>query len=137
MREIRTSDGDLITTYKPSTWKTATTPEVAAQVATLMQQVASQGTASGVFNSASKVAAKTGTAQTSSTNLNLRTDDWMIAFAPYDDPQVALAVILPNQALDATGAAVAGPVMNCMVQGVLAYLAGQPVTNTSSTCSSN
>ena len=136
MREIRTSDGDLITTYKPSTWKTATTPEVAAQVATLMQQVVSQGTASGVFNSASKVAAKTGTAQTSSTNVNLRTDDWMIAFAPYDDPQVALAVILPNQALDATGAAIAGPVMNCMVQGVLAYLAGQPVTNTPSTCPS-
>jgi len=134
MREIRTTDGELIATYKSSIWKNAMTSDVAAQVSTLMQQVVTQGTASGVFSATSKVAAKTGTAQTSATNVNERTDDWMIAFAPFDDPTVALAVILPNQALDATGAAVAGPVMNCMVQGVLAYLAGQPVSGTPSTC---
>jgi penicillin-binding protein A len=137
MREVRTAEGDLVTTYRPRAWTTATTPAVAAQVSTLMQEVVTQGTAAGVFSPALKVAAKTGTAQTSATNVNERTDDWMIAFAPYDDPQVALAVILPNQALSATGAAVAGPVMNCMVEGVAAYLAGQPVTNTATTCPSS
>lgn len=134
MREIRTANGELVTSYRPSVWKTAMTRSVAAQVSTLMQQVVTQGTAAGVFKANLKVAAKTGTAQTSSTSVNHQTDDWMISFAPANDAQVALAVILPNQALDATGAAVAGPVMNCMVQGVLAYLAGQPVSGTASTC---
>ena len=134
LREVRTAQGDLVLRYVPTKWRQATTPSVATQVGVLMQQVVSQGTAAGVFSASSKVAAKTGTAQTSGSNVNLRTDDWMIAYAPYDNPQVALAVVFPNQALDATGAAVAGPVMNCMVQGVLAYFAGQPVVNTSSTC---
>jgi len=134
MREIRTSQGDLVTKYKPSPWRTATTPAVASQVSTLMQQVVSEGTAAGVFSPASKVAAKTGTAQTNAGAVNLRTDDWMIAFAPADNPEVALAVVLPNQALSGTGAAVAGPVMNCMVQGVLAYYANAPVVNTPTTC---
>ena len=134
LREVRTSQGDLVLRYKPAKWQQATTPAVAAQVSTLMQQVVSSGTAYGVFSPASKVAAKTGTAQTNAGAINLRTDDWMIAFAPSDNPQVALAVVLPNQALEATGSVVAGPVANCMIQGVLAYFAGQPVVNTPTTC---
>jgi len=134
MREIRTQQGDLVRAFKPTAWRTTTNKATAAQVSTLMQQVVTQGTAGGIFNPASKVAAKTGTAQTSATSVNLKTDDWMIAFAPADNPQIAIAVVLPFQPLSATGAQVAGPIMNCMVQGALAYAAGQPVVNTPSTC---
>ena len=111
------------------------TPSTAASISTLMQQVVTAGTASGVgFLSQDEVAAKTGTAQTSLTNVNQKTDDWMIAFAPASHPEIAIAVILPDQALSATGAEVAGPVMKCMIEGSLAAAIGQPVSNTSTTC---
>jgi len=51
---------------------------------------------------------------------NTATTDWMIAFAPADAPRVALAVVVPHQTLSATGAEIAGPVMNRMIQAALA-----------------
>jgi peptidoglycan glycosyltransferase len=137
LSSIRDSQGNLIQQYKPKLWKTTTSPETAQSISQLMQQVVTEGTAYGIFDPADKVAAKTGTAQTSATNINEKTDDWMIAFAPADHPVIAIAVLLPFQALSGTGAAVAGPVMNCMIQGALAHAAHQPVTNTSTTCSSH
>jgi peptidoglycan glycosyltransferase len=136
LREVRDQQDNLVQRYQPHTWRVATSPQVAETLVGLMRQVVTNGTATGVgFLPDNDVAAKTGTAQTSTTNVNLRTDDWMIAFAPASRPVVAIAVLLPNQALSATGAEVAGPVMKCMIEGALARAAGQPVSNTSSTCS--
>jgi len=121
MSSIRDQQGNLIKAYQPKQWQATTTQAVAAQISTLMQEVVTNGTASGIFNPAFKVAAKTGTAQTSLTNVNTSTDDWMIAFAPADNPVIAIAVVVPNQTLSATGATIAGPIMNCMIQRSLAY----------------
>jgi cell division protein FtsI/penicillin-binding protein 2 len=43
----------------------------------------------------------------------------MIAFAPASAPKVAVAVVVPNQALSAFGATVAVPIMNAMIQAAL------------------
>ena len=43
----------------------------------------------------------------------------MIAFAPANNPQVAIAVAMPFQKRDETGALVAGPIMKKMLQDVL------------------
>ncbi len=135
LQSIRDSQGNLIQQYAPKLWKTATTPQTAAAVTKLMQRVVTEGTAAGLFPASADVAAKTGTAQTSAGNVNQKTDDWMIAFAPASNPVIAIAVVLPFQALSGTGAEIAGPVMKCMIEGALARAAGQPVSNTSSTCS--
>jgi len=135
LREIRDQQGNLVQRYQPHTWRIATSPQVAATVAGLMRQVVTNGTATSVgFRPDNDVAAKTGTAQTSATNVNLKTDDWMIAFAPANRPVVAIAVLLPNQALSATGAEVAGPIMKCMIEGALALALHLPVSNTATTC---
>ena len=135
LREVRDKEGNLVRRFTPLKWLTATTPQTAAQLSTLMQQVVTQGTAAGVgFLPANEVAAKTGTAQTAAGAVNTSTDDWMIAFAPASHPTIAIAVILPDQTLSATGAELAGPVMRCMIEGSLAAALGQPVTNTATTC---
>jgi len=135
MSRIDDAQGNVVETYKPSIWKTATTPATSATVTKMMQGVVQDGTASTVgFLPQDNVAAKTGTAQTSLTNVNELTDDWMIAFAPADHPQVALAVFVPNQGFSVTGAEVAGPIMKCMIEGALALDAGLPVTGTATTC---
>ena len=137
LKNIRDSQGNLVETYKDHPWLTATTPQTAASVSSLMQEVVKAGTASGVgFLPQDQVAAKTGTAQTGLTNVSTSTDDWMIAFAPASHPVIAIAVIIPDQAQSATGAEVAGPVMKCMIEGSLAAALNQPVTNTATTCPS-
>jgi peptidoglycan glycosyltransferase len=109
----------------------------AANVTQLMQSVVTSGTASGVgFLYQDDVAAKTGTAQTSLTNINLTTDDWMIAFAPASAPTVAIAVVVPNGTDYDFGATVAGPIVKCMVEAALAIDAHQPPANTGTTCPS-
>jgi len=62
------------------------------------------------------------------------TDDWMIAFAPATDPTVAVAVSVPYQAYNVTGAIKAGPIMKCVIEATLALQAGLPTTGTSTTC---
>jgi peptidoglycan glycosyltransferase len=120
MSEIRDQENTLVKRYAPTPWLKATTPQTANAVRDLMVKVVQGGTASGVgFPFQEHVAAKTGTAQTGTAGNGL-TDDWMIAFAPADAPKVAVAVVLPHQPRDETGAQIAGPVMKAVLQAALA-----------------
>jgi len=125
-------NGTIVKRYKPTVWKTPLTSAQAGQIVPLMEAVASRGTAYGVFPPALNVGAKTGTAQTGNGAKN--TDDWMIAFAPGNDPTLAVAVVLPFQSVSATGAGVVGPVIRCIVEAAAAIQAGQPATGTATTC---
>ncbi len=109
MQQIRDSQGNLVENYTPTPWLTATSPLTASAVTHLMQAVVTNGTATGVFPAQWNVAAKTGTAQTFGPNGTPETNDWMVAFAPANDPKVAVAVSVPGQPQSATGAEVSGP----------------------------
>jgi cell division protein FtsI/penicillin-binding protein 2 len=43
----------------------------------------------------------------------------MIGFAPANDPQIAVAVVVPFQNISSDGAGVAGPIMNKVMQAAL------------------
>jgi peptidoglycan glycosyltransferase len=119
MRDIHGTAGDLLAQYQPKPWLTATNPLTAAAVTSLMQSVVASGTASKVgFAAAWNVAAKTGTAETGP-GATL-THDWMIAFAPANDPKVAVAVVVPNQPGNDTGAAISGPPTKTILGDALA-----------------
>ena len=142
MAEIRQSDnGQLVTTYQPKPWLRATTQSTAAEVTVLMQAVATRGTAAGRLTPSLNAAVKTGTAQTGLLNVLTNTDDWMIGFAPANDPKIAVAVVVPYQQNISQGATVAGPIMNCMLTTALdvtnlegvASACPAPVTAASST----
>jgi len=120
--------------YKTSVWKRATTRATAAQVTTLMEAVVAHGTAADVgFSPLLQAAVKTGTAQTELNGVE-RTDDWMIGFAPADNPKIAIAVIVPYQTVSATGAVVAGPIMKAMMDAALGI---GTTTGTSNTTAGN
>jgi peptidoglycan glycosyltransferase len=110
MSSIHDSQGALVQTYSPKAESTVATAQTAQQVTSLMEGVVASGTASGVgFPSYLCAAVKTGTAQTDPTTG--LTDTWMIGFAPANNPQVAVAVVVPQQANSSDGASVAGPIM--------------------------
>jgi peptidoglycan glycosyltransferase len=132
---ITSPDGTIVKRYQNKVWLSPMNSIQAGQIVPLMQNVVRYGTAAGIFPSDLDVAAKTGTAQTGNSLKN--TDDWMIAFAPATDPTVAIAVVMPFQAVSAFGATVAGPIVKCLVEGTLALQAGLPVSGTSTTCPSS
>jgi peptidoglycan glycosyltransferase len=85
-----------------------------------MVGVVNGGTATSVALPNVQVAAKTGTAQTSTGSGN---NNWLIGFAPADNPKVAVAVVVPAQSGlggDTTGAQIAGPIFKTMMQAALA-----------------
>ncbi len=136
MSKIIGADGNVVVRYKPHVWKHPTSAATAAKVRELMLGVTedSDGTAAGVFTNlldeGIQVAAKTGTAEAvnSSSILDCATDDWLIAMAPAGPGQVPKAVVAaevptPNGSYacdEATGATVAGPLVDQMLTDVLA-----------------
>jgi peptidoglycan glycosyltransferase len=113
IREIRTGVGEA-----------AISPGSAGQLAQMMRRVVTSGTAAGALGGFSPpVAGKTGTAQQPSCSgdeaavfgegCGRLPHAWFLAFAPLDDPTIALAVLVErgggnNEA--ATGGRVAAPV---------------------------
>jgi peptidoglycan glycosyltransferase len=136
LQEITNAQGAVVSRYKPTMWRHPLGPGEATQVATLMHDVVTSGTASVVgFLYQDDVAAKTGTAQTGEV-INHNNDDWMIAFAPATDPVIAVAVVVPFQPTSAYGATAAGPIVKCVIEGALAIDAGLPPAGTYTTCPS-
>lgn len=126
MTQVRNSQDQVVKSYKPKIWKQATSSATAAQVNKLMVGVVQNGTAAGIAIPGVEIAAKTGTAQTNlvaSSNLSAGgSENWMIAFAPAQNPQIAVAVVVPTQqglSFNSTGAAYAGPIVKSMIQTAL------------------
>ena len=122
---VTNSQNQTVETYSPTKWMTATSPATAASVTSLMESVVNSpnGTGTAAAIPGITVAGKTGTAQTG-TGL---TDDWFVAFAPAQDPQIAVSVVLPDQggANDYQGGTIAAPIAKAVIQ---AYLSGNPST---------
>jgi len=116
MSSIRDSTGALVTTYQDKPMPQSASPAAAQAVTALMESVPISGTASGVgFPGYLCAAVKTGTAQT---GLSVN-HDWMIGFAPANNPQIAVAVVVPFQNISSDGASVAGPIVNKVMQAAL------------------
>ncbi len=118
MSSIHDSQGALVKSYTPTVYQHAASATAAQSVTALMEGVITQpgATAAGVgFPSYLCAAVKTGTAQT---GLSVN-HDWMIGFAPANNPQIAIAVVVPFQYIGSDGASVAGPIVKYMMEQAL------------------
>ena len=118
-------DGRVLDRATPEVWKTPISPTTADTLTDLMVSVAENGTASCCIGLAGgiPVAAKTGTAQLNNPGEPERSHAWIVAFAPADDPQYAVAVTIlgTNEEISAsTGGRLAGPVAKTVLDAALA-----------------
>ena len=118
-------DGGVLDRPTPEVWKTPISPATADILNDLMVSVAENGTASCciALDSGIPVAAKTGTAQLNGPGEPERSHAWIVAFAPADDPQYAVAVTIlgTNEEISAsTGGRLAGPVAKTVLDAALA-----------------
>ncbi len=120
--KVTNSQNAVVSTYKPSLWRQATSAATAAKMTTLMKSVVESpgGTGTAAAIPGVQVAAKTGTAQTQVNGVP-KTDDWFSAFAPAGHPSIAVAVVLPNQgtATEVQGGTLAAPIAKAMIEAAL------------------
>ncbi len=124
MKEIRNSHGDIVKKSSEVAWKRATTSDTAKKMTANMVEVVKRGTATAAAIPGVQVAGKTGTAETADNRVNA----WFVAFAPADDPKVAVAVIVEDQVgfSDATGGRVAAPIAKKIMTEALAEAPKEP-----------
>lgn len=118
------SRGNPLAYTQPEVWKTPISAETAGELNYLMQQVATNGTASCCLQlrNGVSVAAKTGTAQLNSDGQPERSHAWIIAFAPAESPRYAISVVIlgTRQEISAsTGGRLAGPIAREMLNKAL------------------
>lgn len=119
MREIRDIDGEVVDRFEPRVWRRPVSPTTAEQLKDMMVAVVDRGTGTRARISGVEVAGKTGTAQTGDGE---PPHAWFVAFAPADDPEVAVAVIVErggDLGNEATGGRVAAPVAKSVLEVLL------------------
>jgi penicillin-binding protein A len=95
VNEVLTYEGKKIRSIGPKKLATVTTPEIAAKMKEYMRAVVEKGTGKGAAVSGVVVSGKTGTADhDDKPKVEEPPHSWFIGFAPYDNPKIALAVIV-------------------------------------------
>jgi penicillin-binding protein A len=119
VKDVRAPDLSVLSTTKPSSFGSAITPDVAAQLTRMMEAVVSDGTGTKAQISGISVAGKTGTAQQGN---GKAPHAWFTAFAPADNPQVAVAVVVEDGGKvgnEAYGGTIAAPIAKKVIEAVL------------------
>jgi penicillin-binding protein A len=120
VREVQGPDLSRLSATEPSIYKRgAVSAEVADQLTAMMELVVSSGTGRSAQIPGVRVAGKTGTAQHATGEAP---HAWFIGFAPADDPQIAVAVVVEDggsAGSEATGGRVAAPIARAMMRAVL------------------
>ncbi len=117
MAEVRDSGGQVVDTYQPEPWSTAVPADVAHTVRDMMVSVVEDGTGVNAQIPGVAVAGKTGTAQTGRDTSHV----WFIAFAPAENPTIAVAVVIEDQPNvdEATGGTLAAPIAKAVIEAAL------------------
>lgn len=116
---VQSPDLTPLSTHKPTVLSRAMSTENAQQLQSMMVQVVSSGTGGNGGIPGVEVGGKTGTAQS---DLERKPYAWFTSFAPADDPEVAVAVIveeadIPRQ--DIAGGRVAAPIARAVLEAGL------------------
>ena len=122
---VRAPDLRVIEDTEPEVMSTPLTSSEAASLAVMMQSVVDSGTGTAAQISGVSVAGKTGTSQTGQ---DTAPHTWFVAFAPAENPVVAVAVIVENGGDlgdEATGGRVAAPIARAVIEAALARAAGE------------
>ena len=110
-------DGRIKERVEPDLQSQVVKPEVADQLAQMMGRVVEEGTGTAAALSGITVAGKTGTAEVGA-NREF-TQPWFIAFAPVEEPRMAIAVTIERQPAGSQGGTVAAPIAKSVLEALL------------------
>lgn len=117
--EVRSPDIDVLDKASPEPFREAMSSSTSRDLTQMMIEVVDQGTATPAQIPGIKVAGKTGTAQSAPERPPYA---WFVSFAPADDPEVAVAVLVEDAgvARDAiSGSGLAAPIAKRVMEAVI------------------
>ncbi|MEN8904853.1 MAG: penicillin-binding transpeptidase domain-containing protein [Clostridiales bacterium] len=114
VNNIQNSEGKVKKETKAKVLSELTTSSIADNVTDIMVSVVDNGTGTSAQIPGIKVAGKTGTAENEVQN---KEHAWFIAFAPADDPKIAIAVI--NEYSGETGGSICAPIAKQVISSYL------------------
>lgn len=120
VKEIQTQDLEVVDTTSPDRLGQAVDSGVASTLTQLM--IGSENRTSGTKIPGVQIASKTGTAEQGENPKFTAPHNWYIAFAPAENPQIAVAVLVENGGdgnLEATGGSRAAPIGRTVIQAGL------------------
>jgi len=103
VQKITDVAGNPIKEFSAEEWRVVTSPKLADAISNMMVSVVNNGTGSAAYSSQVAIAGKTGTAE----NPHGDSHAWFIGFAPADNPEIAIAVIIENAG---SGGSIAAPI---------------------------
>jgi peptidoglycan glycosyltransferase len=117
--EVLEPTGQPIQTFQPVEFGTPISPETAQDMTQMMIDVVDHGTGTSAQIPGITVAGKTGTAQHGTGEAP---HAWFVSFAPAENPQIAIAVVVldgGDLGSEATGGAVAAPIAKTLIEAAL------------------
>lgn len=115
VKTVTKDSGMLIQSAAKKNISEAMSAECAEYIKNLMIKTVEEGTGKGAKISGISVAGKTGTAE----NEKEKSHSWFVGFAPADNPQIAVAVILENDG--GSGGKTAAPIAKSVMEAALEY----------------
>jgi peptidoglycan glycosyltransferase len=117
--EIRDPSGQVIESFAPEVFGQPISSQTAIQLTQMMVSVVQSGTGTAAQIPGIEVAGKTGTAQHGE---GLAPHAWFVSFAPAQNPEIAVAVIVldgGSLGSDATGGVLAAPIAKAVMEAAL------------------
>jgi penicillin-binding protein A len=119
--EVQSADLDILDKTDPTELSVAMSPTTANELTKLMVATVTDGTADDAQIDGFEVAGKTGTAQSGIEGKPPYA--WFVSFAPADDPQVAVAVMIESvpgrDTSEIAGGALGGPIARAVMEAVI------------------
>lgn len=118
--ELRTPSLQVLDKTEPEQFSRAVSSRTARELTDLLVSTVDNGTASPAAIPGVKVAGKTGTAQ--SGNDDVAPYAWFVSFAPANDPEVAVAVMIQKADIDrgeVAGGRLGGPIAKAVMEAVI------------------
>lgn len=106
----------VIESFEPTVYSRPVSERVAAELTRMMVRNVSTGVASSGAILGTNVAGKTGTAET---GIGDGRSFWFTGFAPAENPEVVVAVVVDGDRSEGTGNSIAGPIARTIMMAVL------------------
>lgn len=119
------ADGNTVKETEPTVRRQVISESTAKIISDCMEQVVSTGTGKNAYVAGYHVAGKTGTSEKLNENKNSDTEKYIASFcgfAPANDPEIAVIVIVDEPVGEHGGGAVAAPIAGDIFEQTLTYL---------------
>lgn len=131
VKQVLDAEGNVVESYERTVRRQVISNETSKMVASMAEKVVSEGSGNGAYVPGYRVGGKTGTSQKlDKLDENGQVTDHVLSFfgfAPADDPQVAVLVLIDEPELkSAYGSVIAAPVVGAIMSDILPYLDIEP-----------